>query len=72
MIAIGNRGGMLQGNRDPKEPSGDVPMNEQRRGVSRRQFLKCTAAGVAAATIVPRHVLGGPGQTPPSAAIFKG
>ena len=33
-------------------------------GVSRRQILRATAA--AAVTIVPRHVLGGAGQTPPS------
>ena len=33
--------------------------------VSRRQFLG-TAAVTAAVTIVPRHVLGGPGQIPPS------
>ena len=44
-------------------------MKEPRRGLSRRQFLKGTAAGVAAATIVPRHVLGGPGQTPPSETL---
>jgi predicted dehydrogenase len=36
--------------------------------ISRREFLG--AAGVGAAfTIVPRHVLGGPGQTPPSAKV---
>lgn len=36
--------------------------------INRRQFL---AAGTAAATvtIVPRHVLGGPGQAPPSAKL---
>ncbi|MHB0954920.1 MAG: Gfo/Idh/MocA family protein [Pirellulaceae bacterium] len=33
--------------------------------MSRRKFLG-RAAGVAAFTVVPRHVLGGPGQTPPS------
>ena len=33
---------------------------------SRRKFLKTTAATAAAATIVPRHVLGGPGFTAPS------
>ena len=33
--------------------------------ISRRRFMS-SAAGVAAFTIVPRHVLGGPGQTPPS------
>jgi predicted dehydrogenase len=33
---------------------------------SRRQFLAGAAATASAFTIVPRHVLGGPGQTPPS------
>ena len=33
--------------------------------MSRRGFLG-TTAGVAVFTVVPRHVLGGPGQTPPS------
>ncbi len=37
----------------------------QQNKMSRRGFLG-TAAGVAAFTVVPRHVLGGPGQTPPS------
>ncbi|MBE0537506.1 MAG: Gfo/Idh/MocA family oxidoreductase [Phycisphaerae bacterium] len=34
--------------------------------LSRRQFLASGAGGVAAFMIVPRHVLGGPGNTPPS------
>ncbi len=35
--------------------------------ISRRKFLGSTAAAATAAfTIVPRHVLGGPGHTPPS------
>jgi predicted dehydrogenase len=34
--------------------------------VSRRNFLKETAAAAAGITIVPRHVLGGPGQVAPS------
>ena len=33
---------------------------------SRREFLARTAAAAAAFSIVPRQVLGGPGQTPPS------
>ena len=33
---------------------------------SRRSFLKEGAAAAASLTIVPRHVLGGPGQVPPS------
>ena len=43
-------------------------MAAQRRNtkMNRRDFLLSTAAGVAAFTIVPRHVLGGPGHTPPS------
>jgi len=35
------------------------------KSISRREFLG-SAAAVAAFTIVPRHVLGGPGNTPPS------
>jgi len=34
--------------------------------VSRREFLGKTAAAAAGITIVPRHVLGGPGYIPPS------
>ena len=34
--------------------------------LNRRQFLASSAAAAAAAMIVPRHVLGGPGHTPPS------
>ncbi len=34
--------------------------------ISRREFLGGAVAGVAAFTIVPRHVLGGAGNTPPS------
>ena len=38
-----------------------------RRGMtSRRKFLGRAAGGAAVVTIVPRHVLGGTGQTPPS------
>ena len=35
-------------------------------GTSRRQFITTTASAVAAATILPRHVLGGPGFVAPS------
>jgi len=38
-------------------------------GLNRRQFLARTGAAVAAATIVPRHVLGGPGFVPPSEKV---
>ncbi len=41
-------------------------MNKGKRRASRRQFLKSASGAVAAFTIVPRHVLGGQGQTPPS------
>ena len=40
--------------------------------LDRRNFLKKTAAAAVAFTIVPRHVLGGPGITPPSDQLTKG
>lgn len=39
------------------------------RGLSRRNFLRHTGAAVAAVSVVPRHVLGGAGQTPPSGKV---
>jgi len=41
-------------------------MAERRSRISRRGFLKGTAAAAASIAIVPRHVLGGPGQVAPS------
>ena len=38
--------------------------------ISRRRFLGGTAAA-AVFTIVPRHVLGGPGHTPPSDVLTR-
>jgi predicted dehydrogenase len=35
-------------------------------GISRRQFLRGAASAAAAFSILPRHVLGGPGYIPPS------
>src|SRR5215472_12845218 len=40
--------------------------SERTPGISRRRFL---AAAAATCTIVPRHVLGGAGQVPPSGKI---
>ena len=39
--------------------------------MERRDFLKKSVLGAAAFTIVPRHVLGGPGFTAPSDQITK-
>src|SRR5437764_11058178 len=39
------------------------------RGLSRREFMVTGGAAAAAFTIVPRHVLGGPGYVPPSEKI---
>ena len=36
------------------------------KGISRRRFLGQSLAAAGAFTIVPRWVLGGPGNTPPS------
>ena len=41
------------------------------RGISRRQFTRSVAAAAASLTIVPRHVLGGAGRTPPSDTLTK-
>jgi hypothetical protein len=41
-------------------------MSTSKLGVTRRRFLKSSAAGVAAVSIVPQNVLGGAGQDPPS------
>ncbi len=38
----------------------------KKSNISRREFLGSATAATAAFTIVPRHVLGGPGTTPPS------
>jgi len=39
---------------------------------SRRAFLKNAGGAIAAFTIVPRHVLGGPGFIAPSDQLTKG
>ncbi|NPA36931.1 MAG: Gfo/Idh/MocA family oxidoreductase [Chlorobi bacterium] len=45
--------------------------NKKTSDTGRRDFLKKTILGAAAFTIVPRHVLGGPGYTAPSDQITK-
>jgi predicted dehydrogenase len=40
----------------------------QKKGMNRRQFLR-TAASATAVTLVPRHVLGGPGYVAPSEKV---
>jgi len=49
--------------KDTKKPVTDTGSKQT---ISRRRFLGGAAAGAALFTIVPRHVLGGPGYTPPS------
>ena len=43
----------------------------KRHHFTRRDFLKTSLASLAALTIVPRHVLGGPGFTPPSEILTR-
>ncbi len=43
--------------------------NQSTMNLSRRKFLKAGGAAATAFTIVPRHVLGGPGFVPPSEKI---
>lgn len=45
-------------------------MNKSRL-LTRRDFLKTSIASLATLTIVPRHVLGGPGHTPPSEILTR-
>jgi len=47
-------------------------VSQRKAGISRRGFLQTSAATTAAWTIVPRHVLGGPGEVPPSEIITAG
>ena len=47
-------------------PKNDKAASNKTATTSRRDFLAATAATAFSFTIVPRHVLGGPGQTPPS------
>ena len=49
----------------------DTSENKRTAGLERRDFLKKAVLGTAAFTIVPRHVLGGPGFTAPSDQITK-
>ncbi len=44
---------------------------DQENSMDRRRFLRTTIAGVAAFTVVPRHVLGGPGYTAPSDQLTR-
>jgi len=43
----------------------------KRRVLTRRTFLKSSAAAFAGIMIMPRHVLGGPGFTPPSEILTR-
>ena len=43
----------------------------KRHLVSRRRFLKTSIASFATLTLVPRHVLGGAGFTPPSEVLTR-
>ena len=43
----------------------------RKQTISRRAFVRSAATTVAAFYIVPRHVLGGPGHTPPSEVITR-
>ena len=47
-------------------------MRRGRRGISRRQFLQGATVVAAGLAVVPRRVLGGPGQAPPSEVFAVG
>src|ERR1051326_352150 len=58
---------------DKSQAGRDIPHSAFRpphsKSVSRRKFLAASGAAAAAFTIVPRHVLGGPGYVAPSEKI---
>src|SRR6266508_931988 len=43
----------------------------KRRTLTRRSFLKTSLASLATVSLVPRHVLGGAGYTPPSEVLAR-
>ncbi len=49
----------------------NLPTENADRHLSRRDLLKLTATAALGFTIVPRHVLGGPGYTPPSETLTR-
>src|SRR5947209_5126048 len=51
------------------KPSVVIDHQSSSRAISRRQFVLTGSAAATAFTIVPRHVLGGPGFVPPSEKI---
>jgi predicted dehydrogenase len=53
-------------NRKTDRPVKGLKVERQDKKISRRDFMGGAAAAVAAFTIVPRHVLGGPSNKPPS------
>jgi len=50
-------------------PSQNNPCGTAGQEISRRRFVAAAGAAAAAWTVVPRHVLGGEGQVPPSEKI---
>jgi len=47
-------------------------MKQRKQRFNRRGFLQSSAVGVAAVTLVPRRVLGGPAEVPPSETLVAG
>lgn len=56
-------------NKPSRSSDANVTANPSRSTLSRRKFIATGGAAAAAFTIVPRHVLGGAGYTPPSEKI---
>src|SRR5437867_13342933 len=50
-------------------PRVNGPPSNRQAGLSRRKFMLASGVAAAAFTIVPRHVLGGPGFVPPSEKV---
>jgi hypothetical protein len=55
----------------PSKEGNDNLKRGQPPGISRRKFIQAGGAAASAFTIVPRHVLGGPGFVAPSEKITR-
>ena len=61
----GMKRGLMQESNEKKDPTASFA-GDSSAPMSRRDFVPAVGTAVAAFTILPRNVLGGPGHTPPS------
>ena len=60
---------IFQFHRDEPSMKATSPVHTSKKTMNRREFISTTTAMAATISVVPRHVLGGAGYTPPSEKI---